>query len=49
MLLLNPEIATELGIYLPDGIFKYESLAPIAMKINFDNYIQSQELYWKIY
>ena len=44
--MINPEIATEMGIYLPDGIFKYESLSPIAMKVNFDN-IFSKELIGK--
>lgn len=33
--LINPEAATSLGIYLPEGIFKFESIAPIAGKIDF--------------
>lgn len=33
--LMNPEAATSLGIYLPEGIFKFESIAPIAGKIDF--------------
>ena len=32
--LINPEAATALGIYLPDGLFKFESIAPIAGKID---------------
>lgn len=33
--LINPIAATELGIYLPNGIFKFESIAPIAGKLDF--------------
>ena len=33
--LINPEAATALGIYLPEGIFKFESIAPIAGKVDF--------------
>ena len=33
--LFNPARATELGIYLPSGIFKFESIAPIAGKLDF--------------
>ncbi len=32
--LVNPEAATALGIYLPNGIFKFESIAPIAGKVD---------------
>ncbi len=32
--LINPEAATNLGIYLPEGIFKFESIAPIAGKLD---------------
>ncbi|MEG0249743.1 MAG: NCS2 family permease [Peptostreptococcus sp.] len=32
---MNPEAASALGIYLPDGIFKYESIKPIAGKVDF--------------
>lgn len=32
--LINPKYATDLGIYLPNGIFKFESIAPIAGKVN---------------
>lgn len=32
---LNPEMATKLGIYLPTGIFKFESIAPVAGKVDF--------------
>ncbi|WAW15790.1 NCS2 family permease [Peptostreptococcus equinus] len=34
----NPELAAKLGIFLPNGVFKYESIAPIAGKVDF-NYI----------
>lgn len=33
--LLNPAAAADIGIYLPSGVFKYESLAPIAGKLDF--------------
>ena len=33
--LFNPKTAADLGIYLPSGIFKYESVAPIAGKLDF--------------
>lgn len=33
--LVNPEYAKELGIYLPNGVFKFESIAPIAGKVDF--------------
>jgi len=33
--LSNPTAAADLGIYLPNGIFKFESLAPIAGKLDF--------------
>jgi len=32
--MMNPEAATALGIYLPNGIFKFESIAPIAGKVD---------------
>lgn len=32
--MINPEAATALGIYLPNGIFKFESIAPIAGKVD---------------
>lgn len=31
----DPEYAATLGIYLPEGIFKFESIAPIAGKLDF--------------
>lgn len=34
--LSNPKHAAELGIYLPNGIFKYESIKPIAGKVDFN-------------
>lgn len=33
--LMNPKHAVELGIYLPSGIFKFESIAPVAGKVDF--------------
>lgn len=36
--LLDPQAATKLGIFLPNGIFKFESIAPIAGKVDF-NYV----------
>lgn len=33
--LVNPEIAAKLGIYLPNGVFKFESIMPVAGKIDF--------------
>ena len=33
--LVNPQVAADLGIYLPNGVFKYESMAPIAGKLDF--------------
>ena len=32
--LMNPSVAAEMGIYLPTGIFKFESIAPIAGKLD---------------
>ena len=40
--LINSDAAAALGIYLPEGIFKFESIAPIAGKIDF-GYIFSKE------
>ena len=33
--IINPNGAKELGIYLPNGIFKYESMAPVMGKLDF--------------
>lgn len=33
--LFNTEAAANMGIYLPNGIFKFESIAPIAGKLDF--------------
>ena len=33
--LINPAHAKELGIYLPTGVFKYESMAPVMGKLDF--------------
>lgn len=43
--LISPEKATELGIYLPDGIFRFESIAPIAGKIDF-GYMLHKDTIW---
>lgn len=33
--LINPSVAAELGIYLPSGVFKFESISPVAGKVDF--------------
>lgn len=43
--LYNPTHAAEIGIFLPEGIFKFESVAPIAGKISFDFAVNS-DLMW---
>ena len=40
--LINPEVAANLGIYLPEGIFKFESIAPIAGKIDFSHFFTAE-------
>ena len=40
--LYDPYYANALGIYLPEGIFKYESIAPIAGKIDFSYMINPE-------
>lgn len=40
--ILNPEAASLVGISVPNGIFKFESLAPIAGKVNF-SYLTTPE------
>lgn len=40
--LLNPEVAANLGIYLPEGIFKFESIAPIAGKMEFSHFFTAE-------
>ena len=40
--LINPEVATNLGIYLPEGVFKFESIAPIAGKIDFSHFFTAE-------
>jgi len=40
--LINTESAASMGIYLPNGIFKFESIAPIAGKVNF-SYLTSPQ------
>lgn len=34
--LINPSSAADMGIYLPNGIFRFESIAPIAGKLDFN-------------
>lgn len=41
--LISPEKAAELMIFLPDGFFKFESIAPIAGKLDF-SYLTNPEL-----
>lgn len=43
--LMNPEYAAKLGIYLPNGIFKFESIAPIAGKIDFSHIMDGDGLW----
>lgn len=33
--IISPEAATSAGIFLPEGVFKYESIKPIAGKLDF--------------
>lgn len=33
--MINPSVAAELGIYLPSGVFKFESISPVAGKVDF--------------
>lgn len=40
--LINPEVAANLGIYLPEGIFKFESITPIAGKIDFTHFFTAE-------
>lgn len=40
----NPAHARELGIYLPSGIFKFESMAPIAGKVDFGYMLDPKNL-----
>lgn len=43
--LSNPSHAAELGIYLPQGILKFESVAPVAGKISFD-FMSNPDMIW---
>ena len=43
--LINPEHAAELAIYLPEGIFKFESISEIAFKVDFSHLVNSA---WKL-
>jgi len=41
---INPEGATAAGIYLPNGLFKYESIKSIAFKLDFSVFTNSSAL-----
>lgn len=43
--LFDPEYANALGIFLPNGIIKFESIAPIAGKLDFE-YMLHPETIW---
>lgn len=45
--MFNPEYAASLGIYLPEGIIKFESIAPIAGQLRLD-YILNPQAIWPI-
>ncbi|MDU2158373.1 NCS2 family permease, partial [Clostridium sp.] len=42
--LINPEVAANLGIYLPEGLFKFESIAPIAGKLDFSHLTNTETI-----
>ncbi|KXA14652.1 NCS2 family permease [Clostridium perfringens] len=43
--LINTEAAASMGIHLPNGIFKFESIAPIAGKVNFSYLTSPQHVF----
>lgn len=43
--LINTEAAASMGIYLPNGIFKFESIDPIAGKVNFSYLTSPQHVF----
>lgn len=43
--LINTEAAASMAIYLPNGIFKFESIAPIAGKVNFSYLTSPQHVF----
>ncbi|MGL6108042.1 NCS2 family permease [Romboutsia sp.] len=43
--LINPEYAAKIGIYLPNGVFKFESIAPIAGKIDFAHIMNGESIW----
>lgn len=45
--MFNPEYAANLGIYLPEGIIKFESIAPIAGQLRLD-YLLNPQAIWPI-
>lgn len=42
--LYDPEHAAELMIFLPDGLFRFESISPIAMKMDFSVFSHPEQL-----
>lgn len=42
--LINPAAAAEMGIVLPEGLIRYESIAPIAGKVDFSYLINPQDI-----
>lgn len=43
--LINTDAAASIGIYLPNGIFKFESIAPIAGKVDFSYLTSPQHVF----
>lgn len=43
--LINTDAAASMGIYLPNGIFKFESIAPIAGKVDFSYLTSPQHIF----
>ena len=41
---INPEHASELLIFLPEGIFRFDSISPIAMKMDFSIFSHPEKL-----
>lgn len=42
---INPEVAAYYKIFLPEGIFKYESVAPIAFKLDFSVFLDQSKIW----
>lgn len=43
--LFNPETAASMGIFLPSGVFRFESIAPIANKMDFSIFSHSEQIW----